>query len=927
MTTIQPYSPEERKAKVQNWLRKRKQQKDNWNNNNTTTTTITIAEPYSPEERKAKIKKWLRKRKRQKKKWKLMSMVRKQQHQRVLRKRCENTIGKGWTYEARLLKHRSHKSKIFRYFFSPDQRRFRSLKLAKLFHEIILKHNEDESTAWKEWKKLRARNKHNKKKKKKKQRERTQQKTLSSSSSSSSSMLRLREEKIFRTRCDIGPGWIVETRFRKNTNSAASSSRDDKYFFSPGQKRFRSFKMAQIFHEHILNCHGDETRAWKEFQNAKCKPTIRTTTKKMRIRIKKKTKKKQKTKTKHKGSLVLMDDSEAWGSLTRRNPLLDRKEVFSNSSKVEELETVQDLTAWVGSFRQIPSEEPTNSKVELLEGVCEVRASSDCFQSSHLQNHHQQQVKSKPMGGNGISFGCFGPLEKFCERSQDERKLDRTFLNYLLKDRLLIVEQKVKRRLQFKRIREDGFGNTYQMVSCKLYDDKESFGYGRKVARIAYAKTTGPDCRPFEVEDLLLRIGDFTTIPPRKVAARLELFQSPSSLDVVKLDRSDFQDIPDKGYVGGGFIHEEKLVEVLKQAGMSAAPASRVAAIQVRLFIPSMGIYKGMLVKKRCMEGAPIELPCSMKKVLKSTHPKALSGGFMKICRGGIHPSPGSANNYIGMKLDPNRKEPPVKNFQEKISKPLSEMVFLLWQTMGVTREMCEQYKKESLAPARRNHGWLVGVPDPTSSLPPGTIFVPGMNTCQKAELFVTRAPCYAFDHGRKLATVTCKPRGMSSEDWSWLNTSIPFGTIIFSNPRPGQKSIPERIANGDLDGDLYLVCWDKQILSCMTAAPLYDEISDDDGTLATVPSNPNWFNDSLDILADAGLKSEIHNLIGKTHELAKKLAQKSKLMLKDPDANAYYEAYNQALEFEKHGRPITLPPHLIGGIPKNLRHLVDTVN
>ena len=30
------------------------------------------------------------------------------------------------------------------------------------------------------------------------------------------------------------------------------------------------------------------------------------------------------------------------------------------------------------------------------------------------------------------------------------------------------------------------------------------------------------------------------------------------------------------------------------------------------------------------------------------------------------------------------------------------------------------------------------------------------------------------------------------------------------------------------------------------------------------------------------------------------KLAKKSKSMLKDLDANAYYEAYNQALEFKK---------------------------
>ena len=62
--------------------------------------------------------------------------------------------------------------------------------------------------------------------------------------------------------------------------------------------------------------------------------------------------------------------------------------------------------------------------------------------------------------------------------------------------------------------------------------------------------------------DYLLRVGDFTTIPPRKVAARLELFQSPSSMRLVFHEDSWFRQIPDLGYVGGGFIHEDTLFEI-----------------------------------------------------------------------------------------------------------------------------------------------------------------------------------------------------------------------------------------------------------------------------------------------------------------------------------------------------------------------------
>ena len=59
-------------------------------------------------------------------------------------------------------------------------------------------------------------------------------------------------------------------------------------------------------------------------------------------------------------------------------------------------------------------------------------------------------------------------------------------------------------------------------------------------------------------------------------------------------------------------------------------------------------------------------------------------------------------------------------------------------------------------------------------------------------------------------------------------------------------------------------------------------------------------------------------------YRLGGEIATKSELMLKDPDAYAYFKAYDQALEFKKHGRPITLPNHLINDVQSNLhRHLI----
>jgi hypothetical protein len=96
-----------------------------------------------------------------------------------------------------------------------------------------------------------------------------------------------------------------------------------------------------------------------------------------------------------------------------------------------------------------------------------------------------------------------------------------------------------------------------------------------------------------------------------------------------------------------------------------------------------------------------------------------LKDAAILVCKNGVHPSPGSANEYIGRRLDANRKDPPEKSFKEKIKKPLSDMVFRLWKTLGVPDNVCKAYKKESLKTSGRNHAWFVGVADPAGgSLP-----------------------------------------------------------------------------------------------------------------------------------------------------------------------------------------------------------------
>ena len=48
---------------------------------------------------------------------------------------------------------------------------------------------------------------------------------------------------------------------------------------------------------------------------------------------------------------------------------------------------------------------------------------------------------------------------------------------------------------------------------------------------------------------------------------------------------------------------------------------------------------------------------------------------------------------------------------------------------------------------------------------------------------------------------------------------SLPFGAVAFSSEGSGAP-LPSTVADGDLDGDLYFVCWDQTLLAHLTPLP-----------------------------------------------------------------------------------------------------------
>jgi len=74
--------------------------------------------------------------------------------------------------------------------------------------------------------------------------------------------------------------------------------------------------------------------------------------------------------------------------------------------------------------------------------------------------------------------------------------------------------------------------------------------------------------------------------------------------------------------------------------------------------------------------------------------------------------------------------------------------------------------------------------------------------------VLVTRCPCVVTEDAHVLRVLTERPPAMVEEAWAWLQQRH-FGTLYF--PRGGAPR-PEDLS-GDTDGDLYLVCWDAEIL------------------------------------------------------------------------------------------------------------------
>ena len=140
--------------------------------------------------------------------------------------------------------------------------------------------------------------------------------------------------------------------------------------------------------------------------------------------------------------------------------------------------------------------------------------------------------------------------------------------------------------------------------------------------------------------------------------------------------------IEEDGHEGCGFYPEDIINE-------------NCDSLQVRIIAPTIGLAKGMLLKKRGI--TCIQIPRSMIKVPPS---KTCSESWAAVVIKNVFPS--EENRQMGRLLDPDAN-PPIKSWIEKKREPMSKMHQRMLIGFGVNQSYIKAYARPAKIPERRS--------------------------------------------------------------------------------------------------------------------------------------------------------------------------------------------------------------------------------
>jgi hypothetical protein len=324
-------------------------------------------------------------------------------------------------------------------------------------------------------------------------------------------------------------------------------------------------------------------------------------------------------------------------------------------------------------------------------------------------------------------------LDKANLTSEPDGNAKKNLLNSIFRDRAFtVIAPKTSYKLESRRPVEADvdfvFDDKYHtLVSFKSHDHSGGGGGGGAFRRKVdfewiYIALRGGGFPSIDLQHELDKIANFRELDTRKAVVRLGHLQSPASYVWDDLDCSQFEMIEERGHVGCGYIPENLLKELVGEC-KSKKIAQNSLGIQVRIVGPKIGLFKGMLFRKKNI--SKIQLPTSMLKVSPTTSTENVVGFdnqnwvYMLATQQGIFPSENLRS--LGQKLEAQKRNEPLpqgdkRKGNNRGKKILSDMIVRLWLGLGVPEYAVDRYIEEVKRSEFPKHAWPVGVVDPTGN-------------------------------------------------------------------------------------------------------------------------------------------------------------------------------------------------------------------
>lgn len=411
-------------------------------------------------------------------------------------------------------------------------------------------------------------------------------------------------------------------------------------------------------------------------------------------------------------------------------------------------------------------------------------------------------------------------------------------------------------------------------------------------------------------------IGDFTLSDhPAKVAARMG-HAFTSTRPVATLTPQSISQVPD--VQRHGHIFTDGVGSISSDLCKRCGKYEEAVAYQVRI-----GGYKGVLKLGLELNGESIAVRPSMKKfeskdtTLEIIRPATYMGGYLNrelillLETLGVKRETfvNLQNEYIRNCLKAALEDKSLRSIKQlswvEHLRPLilyatelkphnTDMQFVKHMvTVQVAKETKNIRKKARVHIEKSCR--LIGVCDELGVLEPGEVFVQFVKSKNEGPLvlvgkvLVTRNPCLHPGDIRILNAVNAK-------EYYHL-----FSVIVFSSK--GVRPAQNMMSSGDLDGDIYFICWDNRIFPKQEVPPATVQASKESSSNGYVQNNMTMVRDNIIDLFCNYFRNNYLGFISALHLVHADISQNGAL---SKECLELERLHSTAVDFPKHGKNVS---------------------